>query len=316
MLKIFKLIPKFKWIKRPKLIINNSINSDLQITFNYLKLFDEGRIDANNININSTYNQFRALNIQILNLETCEQLLKKYLKIPKPNFYQITSFISILSNQFKLFSMNFYLDASSDINRNLRQIRSFFIKCLINVTKHFISSAYTDILEEQKIANKRQNENYDEDAALEEAKIKLQKKDIVSYDKIDPSLIVFNSDGQSLTFVCTGNESQIEKNQINKFLKIQTNNKILHPPNYKNFKSEEFYEELINLLDLKRKIIPKEGITDINKLKEKYPLYYQEYNNKMWQSMDEIVNSYIFTSDNFIKLILIITRIRTNLPLF
>ena len=34
----------------------------------------------------------------------------------------------------------------------------------------------------------------------------------------------------------------------------------------------------------------------------------------MWQSMDEIVNSYIFTSDNFIKLILIMTRIRANLP--
>ena len=35
----------------------------------------------------------------------------------------------------------------------------------------------------------------------------------------------------------------------------------------------------------------------------------------MWQSMDEIVNSYIFTSDNFKKLILIMTRIRSNLPL-
>ena len=46
--------------------------------------------------------------------------------------------------------MNFYLDASSGINRDLRQILSFFIKCLINVTKHFISSTYTDILEEQK----------------------------------------------------------------------------------------------------------------------------------------------------------------------
>ena len=44
MLKIFKLVPKFKSIKRPKLIINHSINWDLQITFNHLKLFDEGRI--------------------------------------------------------------------------------------------------------------------------------------------------------------------------------------------------------------------------------------------------------------------------------
>ena len=94
---------------------------------------------------------------------------------------------------------------------SLKKMRSFFIKCLINVTKHFISSAFSDILEEQKIANKRQNENYDENLAIEEAKKKLIHKNLVSYDKIDPSLIVFNSDGQSLTFICTGKEAINEK---------------------------------------------------------------------------------------------------------
>ena len=88
-LKIFKFFPKLKSINRPKLIIDNQITSDLQITFNYLKFYDEGRIDTNNINVNLIDNGFNALNIEILNIETCENLLKKYLKIQKPNFYQI-----------------------------------------------------------------------------------------------------------------------------------------------------------------------------------------------------------------------------------
>ena len=198
---------------------------------------------------------------------------------------------------------------------SLKKMRSFFIKCLINVTKHFISSAFSDILEEQKIANKRQNENYDENLAIEEAKKKLIHKNLVSYDKIDPSLIVFNSDGQSLTFICTGKEDLNEKKMISLFLSSQTNNRIKEPPNYLQFKSEDFYDELIQLLDLHR-----ENIRKVNKnlnriqLRNLYPKKYIEYHDKKWQSIDEIVDSYIFTSDNFIKLILIITRIRADLP--
>ena len=158
-----------------------------------------------NINLGIYYIQMRNEEfIRILPLKICEQLLNKYLTITSPNFYQISSFLSILGNQFKLFCSNYFLEVQKDIPPSLKEMRSFFIKCLINVTKHFISSAFSDILEEQKIANKRQNENYDENLAIEEAKKKLIHKNLVSYDKIDPSLIVFNSDGQSLTFICTG----------------------------------------------------------------------------------------------------------------
>jgi len=43
-------------------------------------------------------------------------------------------------------------------------------------------------------------------------KKKIKKnKNLVLYDKIVPSLNVFNSDRQSLTFICTGNESQTSR---------------------------------------------------------------------------------------------------------
>ena len=312
MIKIFKQIPKIKSIPRPKLILNNRLDSNFQITFNYLKYYDQGLINENNIKINNEVNQ--GLNIQILDVDTCENLLKKYLTIQKPNFYQISAFIKILGNQFSLFSINYFLDANSQENSNIKKFRSFFIKCLINVTKHFITSAYSNILEEQQIANRRQNQNYNEELALEEAKAKLQVKNLVSYDNINPSLIVFNSDGQSLTFICTENETEEEKRTINNFLNSQSLGKEKEAPNYKKYKSEEFYDALIKLLDLHRKIIPKTLNMDRNELKKQYSNYYTNYQDKNWQSMDEIVDSYIFTSDNFIKLILIITRIRANLP--
>ena len=315
-LNLFNKIPKIQSIPRPKLLVNNQATSNFQITFNILNFYDKGIILNKNINLGLyNMNNVNEEFLTILPLETCEELLKKYLTIKSPNFYQISSFLSILGNQFKLFCSNYFLEVQKDIPPSLKEMRSFFIKCLINVTKHFISSAFSDILEEQKIANKRQNENYDENLAIEEAKKKLIHKNLVSYDKIDPSLIVFNSDGQSLTFICTGKEAVNEKKMISLFLSSQTNNRIKEPPNYRQFKSEDFYDELIQLLDLHR-----ENIRKVNKnlnriqLRNLYPKKYIEYHDKKWQSIDEIVDSYIFTSDNFIKLILIITRIRADLP--
>ena len=361
-LTLFNNIPEIKTNNRPKLIIDNDINSNFQFTFNYLNKYSQNKIDLNNIKIE-----------QITNVDLCEQLLKKFLNINNPNYYQITSFISIIGTQLKLFHNNIFLDIrnineNALINNNLKRIRSFFINCLINVTKHFIKSAYSNILEEQEIINKYQNKNYDEEEAEEEAKKKLSERKVVSYDQIEPSLMVFNNDGQSITFISTGNENDNEKNILNAFLSTQTNNKIKSPTEYSKLKSEDFYEELIKLLDLHRKIIYNEkqnqnkknneqnnknqenniikvqsnkhqinkndknkqiknnydfdddnnNIIDLNQIvlenEIDYTQYYTYYKEKYWQSIDEIVDSYIFTSDNFIKLILIITRIKSNLP--
>ena len=93
---------------------------------------------AKNINLGIYYRQIKKEEfIRILPLKICEQLLNKYLTIKCPNFYQISSFLSILGNQFKLFCSNYFLEVHQNMDPSLKKMRSFFIKCLINITKHF-----------------------------------------------------------------------------------------------------------------------------------------------------------------------------------
>ena len=47
--------------------------------------------------------------------------------------------------------------------QNLIGIRSFFINCLIEVTKHFIKGTYDDIIKENQVENNLNNKNDNND---------------------------------------------------------------------------------------------------------------------------------------------------------
>jgi len=67
---------------------------------------------------------------------------------------------------------------------------------------------------------------------------------------------------------------------------------------YSKFKNKDFFKEIKEILNINN------------------PIYTSEKNeeNKDLKSIEEIVGEYVFTSDNFIKMILILLRIRENIP--
>ena len=80
-----------------------------------------------NINLGIYYSQMRNEEfIRILPLKICEQLLNKYLTITSPNFYQISSFLSILGNQFKLFCSNYFLEVHQNMDPSLKKMFLFY----------------------------------------------------------------------------------------------------------------------------------------------------------------------------------------------
>ena len=298
---------KIEKIPKPKLIHQNNLTSNFQICFNFLKYYSEDKINSNDIyikEISLNRPNSNIIDANIIPLNECEQLLSKFLTIDMPNYYQINSFISILGEEFKILANSIFL-SSEEINIKLQDnsrkdligIRNFFIKCLIEVTKHFIKGAYDEILKEQNYIEKKQNTesiNVNNDEKLRNL-ISTKK---VSFDKIDPSLIIFNDDKQSITIIATCDR----KTEYYSKLKALYNSQSLIDKglkeciDYSNLKAEEYYLELQKVLNLYR---------DIN--------YEIEYNNKILQPIKEIVSNYVFTSDNFIKLILIITRIIANI---
>ena len=108
----------------PPLIVPAKINSDIQIVCNYLKLLKSGKLSEKDLYIKGVSmdpNDIKSLlTPEFINVDTkydgsslsqkeCEELIKENIGINSPTYYQINSFISVLSGQLKKFSMIFLL---------------------------------------------------------------------------------------------------------------------------------------------------------------------------------------------------------------
>ena len=137
-----------------------------------------------------------------------------------------------------------------------------------------------------------------------------RKNNIIKYDNINPSILAFHEDGQNFSIIATNKDDKKFK-RINEYLyfvnleeiylfqkrKEKLNN------NYERMKIIQIPEELEKegkLLDELLKIMTVDENL-INKIKEIIK------NNK-------ILKDYVFTNDNFVKMYLLIMRIRAEIP--
>ena len=281
--------------KLPPLKISNEFTSNIQIVCNYLKFFKENKIDDYNIYINGLTNlEFDFLNkldIEILDQETCEELLNEFLGI-KLNYYQKLCFIDTIACQLILFSNNFKIEVNqlklieTEKNKdNLYKMRSFIINSLIHNIKHFSINYKHNLIQHQEFNQNRQRGKYDEDKSLQDAIQQLENKEYISYKQIKPSLVFCNLDGSSLSILTNCKKGEQEYNYLKQLLRDITGVKDLI--DYQNPPSPNtLFEEIDKVLDLKSTV----------------------------ENVKQIIGSYVFTSDNFIKMILIIFRIQANIP--
>ena len=128
----FEILKKFKKIELkienlPKLNENsfqeeNNNVSDVQIVASVLDLFDNNLIEGTNLDINS---------IPKMNIDKCERLIRKYFNMKNPNYYQIATFIRVMSYQCKNFLESAYVSIEEVKEHNLLNIRHFMVDALI-----------------------------------------------------------------------------------------------------------------------------------------------------------------------------------------
>ena len=232
-------------------------------------------------------------------------IILKYLGITKPNFYQINTFINVLFCEFEKFnnclgfSPELLKNNSFGMGMNVEEalnLRELLIKSIIKITKYFTKGMYEELIKNQ-ILTKSSLESFDEDKDI----INSLKTDInsITYNDIKPSLIVFNNDGNSVSILTTCSENEEEFKNLAKLYNSQdiefqsnknNNKKNRSKTNLKNLKSyddKEIFKMLLNFLDVK---------------------------GKTEKELKEIIGNYVYTADNFIKVILILLRIRANVP--
>jgi len=283
------------------------IYSNVQIVSNYLKFIDQ--INTRDIYIEgiSQIEPKNSIYAVPLSQMECQQLIFENLNIEKPNYYQIESYIKILSEQLLLLSNSLYLNAThineiSQIKRNLNNIRYFFVNSLTLVTKHFITSSYDNILKGQNVTYAQQKGIIDVEKANEEAIEILTKKETFSIKKIKPSMILINEDSQSISEIVTCEKNTEEYNLLKAIYNSDSYEEKRNVLDYKALKPEEILVEVKKVLNI---------LNPINEYDDKSP---RVLGDKRLKFLSDIVKSYVFTADNFIKLIIISLRLRTNIP--
>ena len=324
--------------KLEDLIVPRELNSNMQIVCNYLKLFDKGEISdvdlyIKNISIEigkeDNDNNVKVEDAQSLSQKECDALIHKYIGIETPTYYQINSFINVLSGQLKKFSIVYSLTARDLIDNgislednSLKNIRYILIDGLIKNTQHFTKGAYNGLLnsrdESYKVGVEQgiYDENKQEKIAIDVLSVQDQEQEMISFSKIKPSLIFFHEkEGQEFSIISTCDKNDEEysnllklkrvpaiiKKEFNKYNAIDEEIKIPELlDDYRNFTHDMFLKEIKEILNIENPILNKDKTDKTNK--------------KGLKSIEEIVGEYVFTADNFIKMILILLRIRENIP--
>ena len=289
----YSILNNFKIIElnennKGKLIISDKLNSNIQIVSNYLnkiKFIDEYEITF------EKKNNKNQIETEILSANKCEKLIyNEIYKFNKnPTFYQIKSFIDVLANQIKLFSQNFYLSIENVTEKNLKDIRSIILNRIIESTKYIIQNSYKRILEGEIETYEILKGKYDQDEANVKANDILNKRDIVSFKDIKPCFIFINEDKQSFSIITNCEKSHFEYKKLLNFF------------NSENFNKKDF-KDLINY----QKLNQEDFIKEIKKVFN---------NNSSEKQIKNLIQHYVFTEDNFIKLLFILSRIRAKMPI-
>ena len=287
---------------------------------------------------------------EILSQEECQELIFKEIKkiIIQPNYYQIKSFIDIIASLFKSFNRNFFLNSNLlKESKADKRIRTIIIESFIKLSKFLIKGNLTGLIEAQE--NIRKNiclNQFNEEDEIKKGNDELSNINQIffSSEKFICPIIFFN-EGSGIGFKIISNLSQevgnsqyqnndnfrddnkvIEKIEYKKLYDLynsQINKDKKSPlPNYNIYTQEQFLVELKEILDLKNPVTIKEyqEILNYNQArkkkdkKENKNIDEKNYRDISYLPLETIVGKYIFTPDNFIKMILILLKIRANIP--
>ena len=251
----------------------------------------------------------------------CEELILETIHrtIKRPNYYQINTFINVLSSQLIQFNRNFGLSACTFLDSasfNNCAIRSFIIQKFIDLTGYFTNGAFTELLNEQKGVQTLMKSKRSEKEKIEEANKLLEecKHDSISFEKMDLALVFFHGGNNCDFFSIITNKKINDPIYINllglrnfqtgqdiiKLIEAKDKTKInlegvQKLNDYRNYELKDYLEELKSILAIINPIETKSKDNDLKPLKE-------------------IMKDYVITEDNFLKMCLILIRIRANIP--
>ena len=322
-------------------------DSKIQIVSKILKMFNDQSIQFSNPDLYSQdYINKNECNNIIINCLINNIQTKKKKTNYIPNFYQKKIFIDLLSSEFLKFVECAYLYSSNFLDGILNSfinLRLKIIESLIENSIYFIFSPFDSIINEKIDDLSKIQYNIERENKYNEFIEKMQNKmenSINDYDKISPSIVAFH-DKEDIGFSLIATSEKDEKlNLINNYFSFY-NSQIIS----QNLMDAKIIENPLDiekdrkLLDNKLEYLKKEKneklmekiLENLKKSKIETPLQLEK-DGKLLDNILEIIavekgeidfikdyikenfSSYVFTRDNYIKMFLLIMRIRAGIP--
>jgi len=285
--------PEFEFIK-------SLSESKLQLVSKTLQLYKNKNINNEQVIVSST---------ECLTSQECNDLLNEQLsKVNLPNFYQKNIFIKLLYDQFLSFHQNSNLIPKNLIAnakklkmknyKTINEIREQIIKYLIDHAIFFTIGFSDNIMRSQERTKEiLQMQDYNQRKKLSEELKERENISKLRYETIQPSPLLFEKGGNGCKIIPTCKEKSDEEtfliNLQKLLLKLPKNKKDI-PPKYNQLNypskmnSQELMDELLDCVKGSRRL----SLDVINK----------------------ILSEYALTPDNYIKMVLILNRINSDIP--
>ena len=175
------------------------------------------------------------------------------------------------------------------------EIRELIINSLLNNVKWFVKGPYENLLKEQievkQIISSEEEQNREEINKLIINKLKT----MITYDNMNQNILAFDENETSINFkiILSNNVKKDEYMTLNELYNSQPNNNFEPLKKPKDKTEKELLDDLLDLFGAENDIKKKEYSDEIKKI---FP-------------------TYVFTTDNYIKMIHILMKTRANVPI-
>ena len=272
---------ELQWKNYDDLEVSSKITSDIQVVCQYLNVLEQGRLESMDIHFSGRQK------VKPLSANRCRELLRKYYSTnADTTFTALNTFLGLLADQLRKFSRSAFFeienlkhmleDKASGVRRNL-------LTALLDVSKDFAA---------RSLKTCSSSHHQETPSGTLSAQHMVQRVEgMIQWEESNHLLIVFHGvDSQTIAAFYRDknrvppNVSDLLKSQI-----VKGRSKELD--DYKDMSHEELREKL------ERMARTKPGIQE-------------------WQETAERTCSYYaLTPDNMLKMILIILRVRANVPI-
>ena len=269
---------ELQWSNYNNLEVSNKMTSDIQVVCQYLNALDRGRLESTDIHFTC------GQNVKPLQVERCRELLRKHYSTDvNTTFTALNTFLGLMADQLRKFSRSAFFETENlmlMLEDKASGVRSNLVKALLDVSKDFAARSLKTCT----------SSHCEQTSSASSAQRMVQRVEgMIEWEESNHLLIVFHGVDSQTIAAFYRNKDRVPKN-VSDLLKSQiVKERSKELDDFTKMSHEELHQKLERIACAESCIREGKKTTEFS--------------------------DYALTPDNMLKMILIILRVRANVPI-